>query len=237
MRIDKLLAHCGHGTRKEVKGLLKTKVVTVNDEIITSAKHNITPETDVIYVDDELCIFKEHYYLLMNKPQGVVSAREDFHDETVLDLIDFKYFTSGVFPVGRLDKDTTGLLLLTNDGQLSHKLLSPKAKIDKTYHVTLAKPLTMEMAEQLENQVTLEDGYVCLPAKVTRTDNDLIILLTIHEGKFHQVKRMLLAVDNEVVSLKRQSMGPLTLNEQELPLGTFRELTDAELEQLTQATK
>jgi len=226
MRLDKMLAHCGLGTRKEVRALIKKKQVTVDGTIITDSGFTIDVHQNQIMVDNVPYTYEEYIYLMMNKQAGVVSAREDKVEKTIFDTIDAYYYQRGLFPVGRLDKDTTGLLLLTNDGVLSHQLLAPKKHVDKIYQVTIATPLTEDNIKQLELGITLEDGYQCLPAKVEMQD-ELTIRLTIKEGKFHQVKRMLTACDNKVLQLKRVQMGPLILDET-LSEGMIRPLTERE---------
>ena len=170
-----------------------------------------------------------HHYYMLNKPQGVVSATMDNHDKTVLDLLKDAP-GKDLFPVGRLDKDTEGLLLITNDGELSHNLLSPKKHVDKTYLVETRELVTSEMVQRLEQGVDIGEEKLTLPAKVKILE-DKKIELTITEGKFHQVKRMLKAVENEVVYLKRLTMGSLVLDEK-LALGEYRCLTEEEVSKL-----
>ena len=228
MRIDKLLAHSGYGTRKDVKQLLKEKIVFVNDVVVTSAKLHVDTTHDVVRVEDDILTYTEQVYIMLHKPTDVLSATEDFYDTTVLDLVDEMYAKQGVFPVGRLDKDTTGLLLLTNDGKLAHQLLSPSAAVDKEYIVTLARPIEPEQITKLTAGVTLDDGYTTLPAKVITTADKMCIHLLIQEGKYHQVKRMLAAVGNHVEALHRVRMGTLLLDA-DLQAGEHRFLTEAEL--------
>ena len=233
MRIDKLLANMGYGSRKEVKGLLKKGALTVDGEQIKDGKVHVNPEEDDIEVFGEKVEYKPFIYLMMNKPQGVISATEDANDRTVIDLLETEDLIFEPFPVGRLDKDTTGFMFLTNDGKLAHQLTSPKKKVDKTYLVNINELLTKEDEEELEAGVILDDGYLTKPAKLSYLgeETSTTLHLTITEGKFHQVKRMFQAVGKEVVALKRESIGPLQLDP-ELALGTYRELTEEELEQL-----
>ena len=231
MRLDKFLAHCGYGTRKDVKKLIKSKLVTVNGEVVKDNGQHIEENIDKIFVAEEQCFYEQFIYIMMNKRSGLVSAREDGYEQTVLDEMDVYYYQRDVVPVGRLDKDTTGLLLLTNDGKLAHALLSPKKHVDKVYRVNLTKAITAEMINKLESGVELEDGFLCKPAKVEQFTNLQTINLTIQEGKFHQVKRMMLAVDNEVVALERIAMGPLKLDVS-LGYGEFRPLSADELTSL-----
>ncbi|OKL36196.1 pseudouridine synthase [Domibacillus mangrovi] len=230
MRLDKMLANSGIGTRKEVKKLLKDGGVTVNGSMVKDAKIHVDPAVDKVYLFDEPVRYREFIYLMMNKPDGVVSATEDKRDETVIDLLDESHKHFEPHPVGRLDKDTEGMLLLTNDGQLSHSLLSPKRHVGKTYFAQIKGNVTEEDVHAFDKGVTLEDGYVTKPAKliILSSGAESEIELTITEGKFHQVKRMFIAVDKEVLYLKRLSMGPLALDES-LELGEYRELTEEEV--------
>lgn len=239
MRLDKLLAHSGLGTRKEVKKLLKTKIVEVNGSVEVDPKTHVDLEKDLITVGGEKLDYQEFVYFMMNKPQGVISATEDVMHETVLDLMEIQDSLQEPHPVGRLDIDTEGLLLLTNDGKLTHRLLSPKHHVDKTYYAEVEGVVTEEDISAFKDGVTLDDDYKTLPAELTvleanEENNRSKIELTIQEGKFHQVKRMMLAVGKEVVYLKRLSMGPLSLDK-DLELGTYRELTEEEIEMLKKA--
>ncbi len=238
MRIDKLLSNIGYGSRKEIKGLLKSGVVKVDGELIKEAKTHVDPNEQEITVHGEPVSYKEFIYLMMNKPPGVLSATEDFRQETVVDLLEIEDAVYNPFPVGRLDKDTEGLLLLTNDGQLSHQLLSPKKHVPKTYFAIINAPVTQEDVEAFKQGVTLDDGYETKPGelKILKADTESEIELTITEGKFHQVKRMFESVGKKVTYLKRISMGPLPLDEN-LELGEYRELTDAEVDLLKQHRK
>jgi 16S rRNA pseudouridine516 synthase len=233
MRIDKMLANLGYGSRKEVKGLLKKGAVKINGEIVKDAKEHINPNQDVVSINGQEVIYKEFIYLMMNKPGGVISATEDNRDETVIDLLEMEDQVYEPFPVGRLDKDTEGLLLITNDGQLSHRLLSPKKHVPKTYFAVIEGEVTEEDIQAFRKGVTLDDGYETKPGELVILKSGLLsdIELTITEGKFHQVKRMFQAVGKRVVYLKRISMGSLKLDET-LELGEYRELTDEELEEL-----
>ncbi|UFT98157.1 rRNA pseudouridine synthase [Radiobacillus kanasensis] len=235
MRIDKLLANMGFGSRKEVKSLLKKGIVICNGEIIKNGQDQVDPNHDDIRVAGELIEYKEFVYLMMHKPPGHVSATEDFRDPTVVDLLEPEDAIFEPFPVGRLDKDTEGLLLLTNDGKLAHQLLSPKKNVGKTYYARIAGSVTEEDVAAFTKGVTLDDGYETKPAelKILRSGSASEIEVTITEGKFHQVKRMFESVGKKVVYLKRLSMGHLVLDE-ELPLGSYRELTSEELSLLKQ---
>jgi 16S rRNA pseudouridine516 synthase len=233
MRIDKVLSNLGYGSRKDVKKLLKDGAVKVNNVVVKDAKQHVDPERDSVTLNGEEIQYREFIYLMMNKPPGVISATEDNRDETVIDLLEVEDQIFEPFPVGRLDKDTEGLLLITNDGQLSHRLLSPKKHVPKTYFALIEGEVTEEDIEAFKNGVSLDDGYETKPGDLVILKSGLTsdIELTITEGKFHQVKRMFQSVGKRVIYLKRLSMGPLKLDET-LELGEYRELTDEELEML-----
>ncbi len=230
MRLDKLLANMGYGSRKEVKQLLKQKAVTVDGAYVKDAALHVDPEQQMVSVFGERVVYTEFVYLMMNKPPGVISATEDLRDETVIDLLEPLQQHFQPFPVGRLDKDTEGLLLLTNDGVLAHNLLSPKKHVPKVYYAQIEGLVTEEDVEKFANGVELDDGYVTKPGKlvILKSAQQSEIELMIQEGKFHQVKRMFEAVGKRVTYLKRISMGSLTLDEN-LALGEYRELTTEEL--------
>mgnify|MGYP002744806152 CR=1 FL=1 len=235
MRLDKFLANSGIGTRKEVKELLKKRLIKVNDEIVKDGKIHVNENEDTVKYKDEIISYKKFVYIMLNKPNGVISATEDKVHKTVIDLLGDEYRTFEVFPVGRLDIDTEGLLLLTNDGVLSHNLLSPNKHVDKKYYVELEKLLTKMDIDKLEKGVELKD-FTTKDAKVEIIENSeeankIKVYITISEGKFHQVKRMFKAVGNEVKYLKRVKMGTLSLDEN-LKLGEYRELTEDELTKL-----
>ena len=233
MRLDKLLANMGYGSRKEVKQLLKEKAVTVDGTVVKDAAMKVDPETQDVSVYGERVIYTEFIYIMMNKPPGVISATEDKYDQTVIDLLDPLAQHFKPFPVGRLDKDTEGLLLITNDGNLAHNLLSPKKHVPKTYYATIEGVVTEADIEAFRKGVELDDGYVTKPGELVILKSGAIseIELTIQEGKFHQVKRMFECVGKKVTYLKRLSMGALVLDE-ELELGDYRELTEEELDSL-----
>lgn len=233
MRLDKLLANMGYGSRKEVKKLLKDGVVRIDGKPVKDAKFHVNIEKQEVTIYGEVVEYKEFVYLMMHKPQGVISATEDDHHETVVDLLEFEDAIFNPFPVGRLDIDTEGFLLLTNDGKLTHQLLSPKKHVPKKYYAHIEGVVTEKDVEDFAKGVVLDDGYETKPGELTILNSDDIseIELVITEGKFHQVKRMFEAVGKKVVYLKRVEMGPLTLDE-ELELGQYRELTDEEVEML-----
>nr|WP_295970962.1 pseudouridine synthase [uncultured Bacillus sp.] len=233
MRIDKMLANLGFGSRKEVKKLLKDGAVTINERVVKDAKEHVNPCEDIVTLYGEVIEYKEFIYLMMNKPPGVISATEDGIEDTVIDLLEPEDTVFSPFPVGRLDKDTEGLLLLTNDGQLAHRLLSPKKHVPKTYFAVIDQEVTEEDVRAFRNGIMLDDGYVTKPGnlRILKSGAHSDVELTITEGKFHQVKRMFQAVGKRVVYLQRISMGPLQLDETLEP-GEYRELTDEEIQQL-----
>ena len=240
MRLDKYLVACAVGSRTEVKNFLKSGRVTVNGKKEKSAKLQINEETDEICFDGQKLDYEEFVYYMMNKPQGVISATEDPKHKTVLDLLDDLARSKEVFPVGRLDIDTHGLLLLTNDGQLAHVLLAPKRHVDKTYLAQVDGIMTQEDVETFAQGIPLKD-FTCQPAKlelvsIDREKNQSLVRVTIAEGKFHQVKRMVAYCDKEVVDLQRLTMGTLTLDEN-LKRGEWRRLTKEELEGLLESVR
>lgn len=230
LRIDKLLANMGYGTRKEVKKLLKAGVVKVDGMTVKDAKTHVDPKKQIVTVWGEEVEYKPFIYLMMNKPKGVISATEDAVEETVVDLLEEEDRIFDPFPVGRLDKDTEGLLLLTNDGQLAHQLLSPKKHVPKTYEAVIDGEVTEEDVAAFRRGVVLDDGYETKPAElvIIRSGLRSDVQVTITEGKFHQIKRMFQAVGKRVVYLKRIQMGPISLDETLEP-GEYRELTDEEI--------
>ena len=238
MRLDKYLVACAVGSRTEVKNFLKSGRVTVNGKKEKSAKLQINEDTDEICFDGQKLDYEEFVYYMMNKPQGVISATEDPKHKTVLDLLDDLARSKEVFPVGRLDIDTHGLLLLTNDGKLAHALLSPKRHVDKTYLAQVKGIMTDEDIETFAQGIPLKD-FTCQPAKLelvsvdTEKDQSLV-RVTIAEGKFHQVKRMVAYCGKEVVDLQRLTMGTLTLDEN-LKRGEWRRLSKEELEGLLES--
>lgn len=233
MRLDKFLTDMGLGSRTEVKTLLKKKQVTVNGRVESSPKAQVDEQKDTICYQGQPLVHETFVYYLLNKPAGVISATEDKHHRTVLDLLDDTARHKQVFPVGRLDLDTTGLLFLTNNGPLAHALLSPKKHVDKTYVATVSGVMTPDDVDRFAQGIELSD-HLCQPALLELLDiaeQTSRVRITIREGKFHQVKRMVAACGKEVTSLKRLSMGPLTLPE-DLPEGNYRRLTPAERQSL-----
>lgn len=232
-RLDKILSNLGYGSRKDIKNLAKAGNIQVDDKVVLDSSIKIEPNNSIIKVNGEIVEYRKYIYLMMNKPQGVISATEDFRDKTVIDLISDKYKVFKPFPVGRLDKDTEGLLILTNDGQLAHRVLSPKKHVEKLYYAEIAGIVTEKDKVVFSEGIILDDGYKTLPAKleILESNNISKVYLTIKEGKFHQVKRMFSSVGKKVIYLKRLAMGGLKLDES-LGLGEYRELTEEEIQLL-----
>lgn len=226
IRLDKYLCDMGIGSRSEVKNFIRRGQIAVNGQTVKSPELKVDEKSDRITYNGNEIQYAQYRYFMLNKPAGVVSAVKDRISDTVIELLG-NPGAKDLFPVGRLDKDTEGLLLITNDGMLAHELLSPKKHVDKTYYVQIAKKMTDEDRIRLEQGVDIGEEKLTLPAKVEIL-SEKEILLTIQEGKFHQVKRMLAAVGNEVCYLKRISMGTLQLDET-LPSGAYRELTEEEI--------
>lgn len=229
LRLDKYLADMGKGTRTEVKGYIKKGKVSVNDSIVKEPNIKIDTMTDQVFLDGELVQYVSYEYYMINKPAGVVSATTDNYCKTVIDLIDSS-IRKDLFPVGRLDKDTEGLLLITNDGELAHQLLSPKKHVSKVYFARVLGRVSTEDIIKFKEGISIEDEFTTLPADLTIIKSDEVseIELTIYEGKFHQVKRMFEAVGKTVIYLKRLSMGKLVLDAS-LELGQYRKLTEEEV--------
>ena len=225
MRLDKYLAEMGAGTRKEIGKAVRAGRVTVNGQASKNAAMQVTAEDDV-RLDGALIAYETFVYYMLNKPAGVISATEDARERTVLDLISERQ-RKGLFPVGRLDKDTEGLLLITNDGALAHRLLSPKHHVDKVYYARLDGPVGEAEKALFAQGLKVDDTLTALPADLEILTPATEVRVTIREGKFHQVKRMFEAVGREVLYLQRLSMGPLILDESR-PKGGYRRLTEEE---------
>ena len=235
IRLDKYLADMSIGTRQEVKKYIRQGRVKINEDIIKKPEYKIREDEDKITFDGAPVAYETFEYYMLNKPAGVISATEDKRDKTVLDLIKEKK-RKDLFPVGRLDKDTEGLLLITNDGALAHRLLSPKKHVDKCYYAEISGGVTEDDVRVFKERInigTQEEPEWTMPAELKILEKGTVsrIRLTIREGKFHQVKRMFLAVGKEVVYLKRERMGALVLDE-ELTPGEYRKLTDSELKSI-----
>lgn len=227
MRLDKYLADMGVGTRSEVKKLMKKGLVTVNDAVVKNAAFKVDPSKDMVIFNEIPVFYQEFAYYMMNKPENYVSSTRD-SSLTVLDLMMEPY--KGLFPCGRLDKDTTGLLLITNDGQLAHKLLSPNHHVEKEYLVTSREPLSEDDMALFEKGMMIDGNEEVKPARIMQS-GDCEYHLIIKEGKYHQIKRMYEAVGNEVVGLKRLRMKNLVLDEMLAP-GEYRALSNEEIDAL-----
>lgn len=234
MRLDKLLSNMGYGSRKDIKIGIKKKLVKVNGEFPKTASIHVDPEADEVLVNGERVVYKPVVYLMMNKPAGVISATEDRVDQTVVDLVEEEFTYYDIHPVGRLDKDTVGLIVLTNDGKLSHDLLTPKKHVPKTYYARIDDEVTEADVKAFAEGMNINDEYTTLPAnlKILSSGETSEVEITIYEGKYHQIKRMFIARGKEVAYLKRISMGALQLDES-LEEGMSRELTEEELVLLT----
>ncbi len=237
IRIDKLLSNMGIGSRNEIKKYAKMGRIRLNNHIEKNSARIVDTEKDIVHFDEEVVHYRKYVYLLMNKPQDVISATFDNQHQTVIDLLPDEYQIFDIFPVGRLDKDTEGLLILTNDGQLAHELLSPKKHIDKKYFAIVDNILQASHIEHFAQGITLDDGYRTMPAvlEILKIDehNHSHCHVVIQEGKFHQVKRMFADIGMKVLFLKRVQMGNLVLDS-ELALGKVRELSESEIASLFQ---
>lgn len=231
-RLDKIIASQGKYSRSEVKKLVKAGRVTLDGTVVKSSDVKADEGAD-IRIDGVSLNYKKHIYIMLNKPQGVISATEDRTQKTVLDLVPKELFRNGLFPAGRLDGDTTGFVLITDDGDFAHRILSPKNHIMKTYHATLRDPLSEEDIVRFREGLTLGDGTECLEAhvRVIESGEKTVAEIKICEGKYHQVKRMFASIGNKVVALRRVKMGELDLDSS-LPEGQCREITDEEIDLL-----
>ena len=232
-RLDKVLASQNIGSRKESGALIRRGVVTVNGQVVRQADSKVDPEQDAIAVEGQALHFQRYSYIMMNKPAGVLSAARDARQETVLDLLPPELKRRGLFPAGRLDRDTEGLLLITDDGDFAHRMLAPKSHVYKLYVAELDLPATQEDVRAFAAGVELSDR-ICLPAELRLLDATRV-QVQICEGKFHQVKRMFAAVGHPLTALKRLEIGGVRLDEA-LAEGEFRPLTEAELKHLKKIT-
>ncbi len=232
-RLDKVLSNFGFGSRTEIKSAVKKGLVTVDGKIIKDSSLHVDPAVSTIEMNGIKLEYRKYIYLMMNKPQGVISATTDTRQKTVFDIMPEEYKCFDLFPAGRLDIDTEGLVLMTNDGQLAHEILSPKKHVTKQYYARVLGRVEQSDIDAFTQGVTLDDGYNTLPAKleILKSDDISEIRLSIVEGKFHQVKRMFEAVGKKVIYLKRLSMGMLKLDEN-LGLGDCKELTEEDVELL-----
>lgn len=229
MRLDKFFSSQGLASRKEMKALLKQGAVAVNGEVAVKAEQKIDPEQDVVCLHGKEVSFKRFLYLMLHKPKGVVSATEDRAHKTVLDLVPPELYRAGLFPAGRLDKDTTGFVLLTDDGEFAHRLLAPKSHVQKIYHAKINVSIDEKQIAQFAEGITLKDGYQCLPAqmRVLEEGEQPVVEIILREGKYHQIKRMIAAVGGHVLSLKRVQIGELPLDPN-LAEGEVREILHKE---------
>ncbi|MEY7999747.1 pseudouridine synthase [Clostridium sp. Mt-5] len=233
-RLDKILANLGYGTRKEIKSTIKNGEVKVDGIVVKDNSIKIDPYNCKIEVRGNNIDYRKYIYILMNKPDGVVSATFDNLDETVIDILEPRYQAFKPFPVGRLDKDTRGLLLITNDGDLNHRLISPKNHVDKVYYAEIDRPVDKSDIDKFEKGIVLKDGYKCMPAKLKIIESDedgSRVEVTIQEGKFHQIKKMFNSLEKNVVYLRRIRFGPIKL-EEGLEEGEYRELSKEEIESM-----
>lgn len=228
-RLDKLLGHMGVGSRKDVREIIKEGRVRVDCERVTNPGIQVDPDTQNVVLDGQSLTYQSHFHVMMHKPPGYITAADDPRKPTVMEVLPEELRRRNLMPVGRLDKDTEGLLLFTTDGDLTHRLLSPKWHVEKLYFVRLERPLAQEAIAIFSEGVVLEDEYRCLPARLTILGPQEATV-AIREGKYHQVKRMFQAVQNQVIYLKRLEMGPLALGD--LPLGQSRPLSESEVEAL-----
>lgn len=228
-RLDKIIASQGSFSRSEVRALCKKGRVLVNGAAVTDSGFKADPEADKITVNGRAFGYSEHIYIMLNKPKGVVSASNSPNDKTVIDLVPDGMRRSGLFPAGRLDKDTTGFVLITDDGEFAHEILSPKSHVEKTYIAVLDRPISKEKQAEFENGVVLADGYECLPAKIRELSEDgLSVEIKLKEGKYHQIKRMAAACGSHVSELERVAIGSLMLDK-DLGRGECRLLDSDEL--------
>jgi len=233
IRLDKILASNGYGSRRDVKRILRRGTFTINGTVCCDASTMADPESDSFALDGEIIRILTTVYRMLNKPSGVITSTDDPNHRTVMDLLGAPYSGMELFPVGRLDLDTEGLLVITNDGPLTHRLTSPKTGVDKTYYARLRDPVDDELLadyrKRFQEGITFHDGYKCLSAKLDRAGNETDgMFLTIQEGKYHQVKKMFIAAGNEVAYLKRIFMGSLSLDPALAP-GSYRELNMEEI--------
>lgn len=230
-RLDKFLSTQLGITRSEAKELIKRRVVTVGGTVAKLFDMKIDPEKDIVCSEGKEITYRKHIYIMMNKPQGVVCSTKDGESKTVLELLPDSIRREGLFPAGRLDKDTEGFVFITDDGVLAHNFLSPKHHVDKTYFARLEKPADESDVKAFESGMEIDGGDVCKPARLEILDDPHEVLITIHEGMYHQIKRMAQARDNKVLYLKRISIGGVKLDES-LALGEWREMLHKEIENI-----
>lgn len=229
IRLDKYLGECGEGTRSEIKSFVKKGLVTVNGQVVKDSGQKVDTKADIIALNGRKIVYEKFRYFMLNKPQGCVSATRDGLSKTVIEFLEGEV-TRDLFPVGRLDKDTEGFLLITNDGQLGHELLSPKKHVDKKYIAHVSKPLSQDEMKHFASGVDIGDEKPTMPAEIALID-DNVYEVVLQEGRYHQVKRMFEAFGSTVEYLKRISMGDVQLDN-ELSPGEYRRLTEDEVELL-----
>lgn len=237
LRLDRMLSGQGIGTRKEIKEMLADGAVTVNGKIAACPAMKIDTDKNKVCVKGAPVFYREHVYIMLNKPSGVISASDDPRERTVVDLLPPRLRRPGLFPAGRLDRDTEGFTLLTDDGTFAHNILSPKKHVEKEYAAVIDSPLTPEQIHSFENGLVIDGGSACLPARLDMPKDEASsggtrVTVTIHEGKYHQIKRMFEALGHKVLYLKRTSIGGLRLDP-ELAPGEARELNDDEVGMIT----
>lgn len=230
-RLDKFISGQKGMSRSDAKLLIKKGVVAVNGKTAKSGDAKINPEMDTVTIDGKNTVYRKHIYLMLNKPQGYVCATEDNVSKTVMELVPEEFRRDGLFPAGRLDKDTEGFVLITDDGEFAHRILSPRNHVPKVYYCELEHDCADDYAEKLANGVVLASGEKCLPAEIKINEKKNTAYLTISEGKFHQVKRMFEALGNRIIYLKRVKIGGLSLDEK-LVLGACREIMHKEIAEI-----
>lgn len=238
MRVDKFLHDMNMGTRTQIRKMIKDKLIFVNDTVVKTGRVKVDPVVDEVRLKDQVIEYQQYFYFMMNKPLGVLTATEDRKQKTVMDLFNKVDLRNDLFPVGRLDKDTQGLLLITNNGQLAHDLLAPERHVDKTYEAVVTGKITDQAVEEFQKGITLKDGTTLKPAQLiiehySELDDQTVVKVVLKEGKYHQVRRMFGSLGEKVVTLRRTSFGPLELDVGLLP-GTYRELTDDEINRLVE---
>ncbi|HBH11756.1 MAG: Pseudouridine synthase [Clostridiales bacterium 38_11] len=233
MRLDKLLSNMGYGSRSEIKKMINRGSVSIDRKVIRNPSFKVNPIESIVNFEGKQVFYRKFTYLMLNKPAGIVSST-DSKDTNVIDILDEKYKHINLSPAGRLDKDTEGLIILTNDGLMAHNILSPKKKNEKKYYVEIDGSISPDQMEMLENGMILKDGEKCLPSRIEILESDEILCklnLYIIEGKYHQVKRMFAALGRKVNYLKRISIGKIVLDDN-LATGEYRELSEIELKNL-----
>ena len=234
IRLDKLLSNEGIASRKELRAIIKAGRVTVNGNAVCNPETKVESDSDIIRFDGRILKYSEYHYYMMDKPCGILTATEDKEQKTVLDLLPPEVRRMGVFPIGRLDKDTSGLLLITNNGEFAHRVISPKSNIEKLYFAKVDGIPTAEDAEEFEKGLILSDGTKCLPAKLEITGENKCFV-TVREGKYHQVRRMLASRGKRVEQLRRLRIGSLSLDSS-MKTGDFRELAQNEIDSIFLST-